>query len=196
MMSLVNLPSELIFTVAEHLKSSNYPGFRSYLTLRKTNHRLHTLLSLPTYRELTQATPIFLAHGLFPCELCHHIRSTTYFFKQQRRDRIGPYYIEGISPLGVFNAFCIDCDIQAGQYERGERFSVQGHGIYCLCLCCGGLGKSSLHMQICSACFDEDAGSTRRDGCHRQRRHDRIGDLLRFRKMAPGLTPRVGDWLG
>ena len=195
-MPLVNLPSELILTIAEHLKSSDYPGFRSYLTLRKTNHRLHTLLSFPAYSELTKATPIFLAQGLLPCELCHHIRPATYFFTQQRRDGIGPYYVEEISPDGIPSAFCIDCGIQVGLYELGDRFYVQGHGMYCSCLCCGGLGKSSLHMQICSACFDEDVGSTRRHGCHRQGQRDRMGDLLRPGKLAPSLTPPIGDWLG
>lgn len=50
-------------------------------------------------------------------------------------------------------------------------------------------------MQICAACFDEDAGGARSGGCHREGQRDRIGELLPPGKTGPGWMPQMADWL-
>ena len=73
---------------------------------------------------------------------------------------------------------CIDCGVKGGRYLVGERFSISGHGHFCICTCCGGLGRSSVHMQVCSPCFDEDWGTAGPNGCHRSDQRDRLNDVL------------------
>lgn len=84
--------------------------------------------------------------------------------------------------------------------------------MYCICNCCGWLGRSSLNMQVCAACFDEDfGGDVPPSACHRQqlpksksksgvgnntrvraRDGDLIGDILRAEEEKRMAVPSRG----
>ena len=190
-MALVTLPLEIVVQIAEFLRYSDYKGFITYLEFRKTSRQLYHLLKIPTYSELFAHKEVFLSENLLPCNSCLRLRpSSTHFFNALRRDGIGsytlfcndilssnsftgPYHVQGEGSI------CIDCGVKDGRYAAGERFSLNVHGHFCVCTCCSGLGRSSIHMQVCSPCFDEDWGTSLEPAqCHRKGQRDRLLDLL------------------
>ena len=73
--------------------------------------------------------------------------------------------------------------------------------MYCRCLCCHYIGESSVDMQVCKSCYDNDFGGTRRgQRCHR------VGDVRQpFKQILAGSVlarlpvydpPPVVDWFG
>lgn len=173
-MASVVLPPEILVLIAKSLKFSSYEGFCTYLNFRNVSRHLHILLKVPTYTELLLHKDVFLSRSLLPCDTCLQLRpSSTHFFDSLRADGIGPYHVLGEG------CTCIDCGVKGGSYVVGERFSLNGHGHFCVCFCCRGLGRSSIHMQVCSPCLDYDWSSPQgRSNCHRKGQCDRLSDLL------------------
>ena len=189
-MPLADLPQEILLEIAKSLRFADYSGFRSFLALRHTCRQFHETLEIPEFAELDSHIVIFMSPQLLPCSICRRLRPYSHFFRDQRRDGIGtlvlldsntihtnpisgPYYVPSR------NEFCIDCGVSEKLYLRGERFTGQNGNIYCVCMCCGGLGRSSLHMQVCVECFDEDYGGSTPHECHRKGQADKLTDLTR-----------------
>ena len=146
--TLSNLPGELQNLIFKHL----HPSAAAHL--RQTNHHFNSSVDIPIsavfdYLQEKERMPTHADD--FACFTCLRLKSRSSFGKSQTRHKRGK---NGYSPR---DRFCVDCCINARNYNRRSVLTI-GEERYMLCCSC-----RTFQKRYCRGCWWCDS-CIRKDG--------------------------------